>query len=163
MRKFIMAVLAASVALPTIAVPTMASAQSAREVRQSERNLRDQQRDLRQAQRYGDRRDVREERRDVRQARQEVREDWRDYRKANRNVYHRPAYVGPRGYNYRPVAVGHRFQPAYYGNRYWVRDYSRYRLPAPGYNNRWVRYGNDVVLINTRNGSVVRVYNGFFW
>lgn len=34
MRKMIMAVLAASVAVPSLAVPTMASAQSMREVRQ---------------------------------------------------------------------------------------------------------------------------------
>lgn len=40
MRKVFMIALAASVALPTIAVPTMASAQSAREVRESSRDVR---------------------------------------------------------------------------------------------------------------------------
>lgn len=163
MRKMILALLAASVALPTLAVPTMASAQSAREVRQSERNVKQQQRDVQDAKRYGTRADVRDERRDVKHAKQELREDWRDYKRANRNVYHRPAYVGPRGYSYRPVAVGHRLAPAYYGSRYRVTNYQRYRLPAPGYNNRWVRYGNDVVLVNVRSGSILRVYAGFFW
>ncbi|PNU02276.1 RcnB family protein [Novosphingobium guangzhouense] len=163
MRKFFMIALAAGVALPTVAAPTMASAQSAREVRHSAHEVRRDERDLRQAQRYGSRHDVREARRDVRDSRQELREDWRDYRRSNRNVYHRPAYVGPRGYRYRPVSVGYRFQPAYYGDRYWVRDYARYRLPAPRAGHRWVRYNNDVVMINARTGRVVTVHNGFFW
>lgn len=163
MRKFFMIALAATVALPSVAIPVAASAQSAREVRDSAREVRRDQRDLRQAQRYGDRRDVRDARRDLRDSRQELRGDWRDYRRANRNVYHRPAYVGPRGYAYRPIAVGHRFDRAYYGNRYWVNDYGRYRLPAPRAGHRWVRYGNDVVMVNMRNGRVVTVHNGFFW
>ncbi|KMS55239.1 membrane protein [Novosphingobium barchaimii LL02] len=163
MRKFFIAAIAASVALPTLAVPTMASAQSAREVRDSRRDVREDQRDLRQAKRYGDRRDVRDARRDVRDSRQELREDWRDYRQSHRNAYKRPAYVGPRGYAYRPVAVGHRFDRAYYGDRYWVRNYSAYRLPAPRAGHRWVRYGNDVVMVNTRTGRVVTSHNSFFW
>jgi Ni/Co efflux regulator RcnB len=163
MRKMIMAALAASAMVPAVLVPVAAQAQSAREVRDSQRDLRRDQRDLRQAQRYGDRHDVREARRDVRESRQELREDWRDYRRSNRDAFRRPAYQGPRGYAYRPVAVGYRFQPTYYGNRYWVNDYARYRLPHPGRGARWVRYGNDVVLVNMRTGRVLRVYNGFFW
>lgn len=163
MRKFITAAIAASVALPALAIPVAASAQSAREVRESARDVRQDERDLREARRYGDRRDVREARRDVRDSRQELREDWRDYRRSHREAYRRPAYVGPRGYAYRPVAVGHRFDRAYYGDRYWVRNYSNYRLPAPRAGHRWVRYGNDVVLINMRSGRVVTVYNKFFW
>ncbi len=163
MRKVFMIALAASVALPTIAVPTMASAQSAREVRESSRDVRRDQGDLREAQRYGDRRDVRDARRDLRDSRQELREDWRDYRRSNRQAFKRSAYVGPRGYAYRPVSAGYRFEPAYYGDRYWVRDYARYRLPAPRAGHRWVRYNNDVVMVNPRNGRVVQVYNGFFW
>lgn len=163
MRKFFMIAMAASVALPTLAVPTMASAQSAREVRESARDVRRDERDLRQAQRYGDRRDVRDARRDLNNSRRELREDWRDYRQSHRDVYRRPAYAGPRGYAYRPVAVGHRFDQAYYGQRYWVNDYGRYRLPAPRAGHRWVRYGNDVVMVNMRTGRVVTVYNRFFW
>ncbi len=49
MRKIIMAALAASVVVPTLAVPTMASAQSAREVRESARDVRHDERNLRQA------------------------------------------------------------------------------------------------------------------
>jgi len=163
MRKMIMAALAASVLMPATFAPIAAQAQSAREVRESQRELRRDQRDLREARRYGDRGDVREARRDVRDSRREVREDWRDYRQSHRNDFRRPAYVGPRGYAYRPVAIGHRFDRGYYGRQYWVNDYARYRLPAPGRNARWVRYGNDVVLVDVRNGRVLRVNNGFFW
>lgn len=163
MRKIIMAALAASVVVPVMAVPTMASAQSAREVRESARDVRHDERNLRDAQRYGDRHDVRQARNDLNDSRRELRGDWRDYRKSHRNDFRRPAYQGPRGYRYRPVAVGYRFQPAYYGNRYWVNDYGRYRLPAPRAGHRWVRYGNDVVMVNMRSGRAVTVYNGFFW
>lgn len=163
MRKIIMAAIAASALLPAALAPIAAQAQSRGEVRDSAREYRRDQRDLRQAQRFGDRRDVRDARRDVRASRQELREDWRDYRRTHRNVYHRPAYVGPRGYAYRPIAAGHRFQPAYYGNRYVVNDYRTYRLPAPSRNARWVRYGNDVALVNMNNGRVLQVYDRFFW
>ncbi|MCJ2184022.1 RcnB family protein [Novosphingobium sp. 1949] len=163
MRKFVTMALATSMLIPALAVPTMASAQSYREARESQRDVRDAKHDLRQAERHGDRHDVREARKDVRHAQREARQDWRDYRKAHRSAYKRPAYVGPRGYRYAPVAVGHRFAPAYYGDRYWVRDYARYRLPAPRAGARWVRYNNDVVMINIRTGRVLTVYNGFFW
>jgi Ni/Co efflux regulator RcnB len=42
-------------------------------------------------------------------------------------------------------------------------DYNRYRLPRPIANQRWVRYGNDVVLVDVRSGRVVRTYNSFFF
>jgi len=158
MHKLLIAALAA-----TTLVPVAAQAQSAREVRESAREVRRDQRDLHHAQRHGDRRDVREARRDLKDSRRELRGDWRDYRRTNREVYRRPAYVGPRGYNYRPVGVGHRFEPAYYGNRYVVNNYSTYRLPPPSRGARWVRYGNDVALVNVSNGRVLEVYRGFFW
>mgnify|MGYP003439785735 CR=1 FL=1 len=163
MRKMIMAALAVTTLVPAMAIPVAAQAQSAREVRESQRDLRQDQRQLRDAQRYGNPRDVREARRDVRDSRRELRGDWRDYRNSNRNAFRRPAYAGPRGYAYRPVNVGHRFDRPYYGNQYWVKDYRNYRLPAPARNARWVRYGNDVVMVDTRSGRVMQVYNQFFW
>ena len=157
MRKAILlGLLAATIA------PTMASAQDA-ELRHDRRDIREEQQELRDAYRYGDRQDVREERRDLRDARREYREDWRDYRRDHRDVYRRPAYIGPRGYRYRPVVIGHRFDPVYYDRRYVIADPWRYRLPRVTGFQRWVRYGNDVVLVNLRTGRVVQVYNGFFW
>ncbi len=159
MRKIILAAVAA-----TILIPAGASAQSAGEVRRDGREVRQDRRDLERARRYGDRGDIREARQELREDRQERREDWRDYRRSHAGVYRRPVYAGPRGYRYRPVTVGYRFAPAYYGRNYWINDYATYRLPRPGYGyQRWVRYGNDVVLIDTRSGRTVQVYNGFFY
>lgn len=163
MHKIITAALALSVALPVAAIPTIASAQSRHEVRESQRDLRHEQRQLRDAERRGDRGDIRRERRDVRDARREVREDWRDYRNSHRNDFRRPAYAGPRGYRYSQIGVGHRFDRPYLTNRYWVNDYARYRLAAPGAGLRWIRYGNDVALVNIRTGRVITVHHSFFW
>jgi Ni/Co efflux regulator RcnB len=157
MRKLIILGLMAATAFPAAA-----SAQTG-ELRRDRQEIRQQQRELEHARRYGDRHDVREERRDVREAKREYREDWRDYRRNNRDLYRRPAYHGPRGYRYRPVDVGYRFQPSYYGSRYVIGDPWRYRLPRVEGNRRWVRYGNDVVLVNIRNGRVLEVYRDFFW
>lgn len=149
--------------MAAVAVPSIAQAQSLREARESQRDVREERRDLRDAQRYGDRGDVRDARRDLRDAQREARGDWRDYRQSHRDVYRRPAYVGPRGYAYRPVTPGYRFAPAYYSQRYVIADPYRYRLPAAAGPNRWVRYGNDVVLVNVRTGRVLEVHNRFFW
>ncbi|ATE66686.1 RcnB family protein [Rhizorhabdus dicambivorans] len=149
--------------MAAVAAPSIVQAQSLGEARQSQREVREERRDLRDAQRYGDRRDVREARKDLRDAQREARQDWRDYRRSNRDAFRRPAYVGPRGYAYRPVNPGYRFAPAYYGSRYVIADPWRYRLPAATGYNRWIRYGNDVVLVNSRTGRVIQVHNGFFW
>lgn len=157
MRTFIIAGLMAA----TLA-PTMASAQNA-ELRHDRRELREQQRDVRQAVRDGaSPREIREQQRDVREARQELREDRRDYRRDRPDAFRGPAYVGPRGYAYRPVGPGYRFTPDYYGRSYWI-DPVRYRLPPARHGARWVRYGNDVVMVNVRTGRVVEVRNRFFY
>ena len=157
MRRLIIAGLMAATL-----VPGMAAAQNG-ELRRDRQEIREEQRDLRQAQRYGSPRDVREQRRDVREARREYREDWRDYRRTNANVFRGPAYVGPRGWRYRAVTPGYVLQPNFYGQRYVIADPYRYRLPRATGPNRWVRYGNDVLLVNGRTGRVVTVYNRFFY
>ena len=130
-------------------MPSVASAQSAREVRQDRREVR---RDIAR----GDYQEAREDR-------QELREDWQDYRRSHRNEYRRDRYVAPRGYRYRPVAVGVTLNRAFWGSNYGLGDWNRYRLPHPGVNQRYIRYGNDVLLINARNGRVVRVFRDFYW
>lgn len=157
MRKLILSTLVAATIFPVAA-----SAQTA-ELNRDRRDVREQQRDLRDARRYGTPADVRAQRRDVRDARQEYREDWRDYRRSNRDVYRRPAYVGPRGYAYRPVVVGARIGAPYYASRYVIADPYRYRLPRVTGQNRWVRYGNDVLLVNVRTGRVIEAHRDFFW
>lgn len=170
MRKLILASLAAAVALPA-AAPVYA--QGNREIRRDREDLREERRELRRAERRGDWRDVREERRDVREARRDLRQstrerdrrwgndDWRSYRNTNRTLYARGNWRAP--FRYRSWQPGVRIAPSYYGQRYWVSDPWRYRLPPVGRNQRWVRHYNDVLLIDYRRGQVVRVIRNFYW
>lgn len=173
MKKIITAALLAAVAMPAVALPTAASAQSRGELRRDRQDIREEQRELNRAYRNGDRRDIREERRDVREAQREYREDlrdrnrrwgdndWRDYRARNRGVYARGHWNAP--FRYQRFRPGVRIAPNYWGQRYWISDPWRYRLPPAGRYQRWVRHYNDVLLIDTRRGFVVRVIPGFYW
>jgi Ni/Co efflux regulator RcnB len=156
MRKLIIVALMAATALPTAAM-----AQSRQELRHDRREVREERRDLREAQRYGDRGDVREARGDLRDARQEGREDWRDYRRSHRDAYRAGNWNAP--FRYRTWNEGSRIRPVYYSSRYYIADPYRYRLPAVRGPLRYVRHYNDVLLVNTRSGTVVRVYRNLFW
>lgn len=71
----------------------------------------------------------------------------------------RPRYVAPvRGWRYSPLQPGQRLRPAFYGPRYVVAAPAR--LPAARGTQRWIRYGTDLVLVDARNGRVVRVAAG---
>ena len=151
----------------------VANAEQQRREEQRERRpeRRDDRRADRREDRRDDRRDAREDRRDYRQdVRRDQRQarrayrDWRAYRQAERNAFRRGAYYAPRGYYYRPVRVGGLLSASvFWGQRYWIDPYEYY-LPQPSrYFQRWIRYGNDVLLIDTRNGRVLVVYDNFFW
>lgn len=162
--KLLTATLIAAMLVPA----TGATAQvrrDTREVREEQRDVREAQRDLRQAQRYGDRDDVRDARRDVREERRDVREErresWQEYRQRNRQLYRAERFNAP--FRYQRFGVGAAINSRYYGDRYYVNNYSRYRLPAPGRYQRYVRHYNDLLLVNTRTGRVVRVYNNLYW
>jgi Ni/Co efflux regulator RcnB len=146
MRKSILLGLMAVTALPTMAVPSAASAQNHREIRRDRQELREDRRELRQDRRSGESaREIRHDRREVRRDRREVRRD-------------RTAYIAPyRGWRYRAVTPGFRLRPGFYGSRYLISNYGHYRLRAPSVNQRWVRYGNDLLLVNIRNGRVIQV------
>ena len=154
-------------------VPGMASAQSYGELHRDRQDIREQQRDLRDAQRRGDWRDARDARGDLRDAHREYREDvrdrnrawgrndWYSYRTHNRALYARGNWRAPFRYNtWRP---GVRIAPVYYGQRYWINDPWRYRLPPVRPYSRWVRHYNDVLLIDYRRGIVLDVIRNFYW
>ena len=193
MRKFLTMGLIAAAFVPAVASAQPGELRRDRQdIREERRDLRDAQRwgdrrdirderqDLREARREyrqdrreyrrdwrDDRRDWRDDRRDWRDDGRDWRNDrfaWRDYRRSNGRLFRQGRYIGPeRGWRYRPVAVGHRFDPAFYGSRYVIADPYRYRLPPVRGFNRWVRYGNDVVLVDARSGRVLEVYNSFFY
>ena len=109
--------------------------------------------------------DVRHDRREVRQDRHELRHDRKEVRHDQRQTTHgRVAYVAPyRNWSYRPVTVGYRLRPDFYGSRYYINDYSMYRLPRPAQFHRWIRYGDDLLLVDIRNGRVLNVIHYRYW
>ena len=146
--------------IATTLTPMAAQAQT-RELQRDRQEIREEKRDVRDARRYGDRQDVREERRDVREARQEYKEDWREYRQKNRNAFRGTRFNAP--FRYRSFNNGVAIGSSYYAPRYRVNNYANYRLPQPGRFQTYIRHYNDVLLVNTRTGRVIRAYRGFYW
>jgi Ni/Co efflux regulator RcnB len=95
--------------------------------------------------------------------RNDQRYDWRNYRSSNRNHFRVPRYQAPRGYSYRRWAPGYRLQPFFYARSYWIMDPWQYRLPPAYGPYQWVRYYDDVLLVDITTGTVVDVIPDFFW
>lgn len=168
MRKLIVSALMAATIIPGVA-----TAQSYGELQRGRQEIREERRDLRDAQRRGDWREVEDARGDLRDARRDYRDDlrdrdrrwgrddWRSYRSSHRSLYSRGNWRAPFRYNaWRP---GVRIAPVYFGQRYWINDPWRYRLPPARANARWVRHYNDVILVDYRRGIVLDVMRNFYW
>lgn len=143
MRKFILLA-----ALAATAVPSAAMAQR-HEIRHDRKEVRHDRRELRQ-----DRHELRRDRHELRRDRHELRRD----------RHRRVVYVAPyRNWSYRPVNVGYRLRPDFYGSRYYINDYGAYRLARPARFHRWIRYGDDLLLVDIRNGRVLNVIHYRYW
>lgn len=146
--------------------PVAAEAQNygdrARDRQETRQDRRDDRQESRQDRR-DDRREWRQDNRaDRREARQDNREDWQRWRDSHRNNYRRGNWRAP--FRYRSFNVGVVAPRSYWGPRYYVDNWSHYRLPRPAYRNyRYVRHYDDLLLINVRNGRVIRVYRDFYW
>jgi hypothetical protein len=113
--------------------------------------------------RYGDRRDSRRSSWNL-SWRNDNRYDWQRYRYSNRNLFRIGNYYSPyRGYGYSRLSIGLVLDSLFYSNRYWLNDPYQYRLPAAPYGTQWVRYYNDVVLVDVYTGEVIDVIENFFW
>jgi Ni/Co efflux regulator RcnB len=142
--------------MAAVAAPTVATAQSRSEIRRDRQDVQEERRELEDARRRGDRRDIREQREDLRDARQELREDRQDRRRSQ--------YVAPyRDWRYRTVTPGYQLRPGFYSQRYVIANPGQYRLRAGARNQRWIRYGNDLLLVNVRNGRVLQVVRNRYW
>lgn len=71
-------------------------------------------------------------------------------------------YVYPRGYSRRAWSVGLILPSVYYGSSYYI-DWQPYGLSAPPYGSRWIRVGDDLLLVHLASGEVLDVLNGFFY
>jgi hypothetical protein len=96
--------------------------------------------------------------------RNDNRYDWQRYRYSNRNLFRSGGYYAPyRGYSYNRLNIGFILDSLFYSNRYWLNDPFQYRLPAAPYGTQWVRYYDDVVLVDVYTGEVLDVIYDFFW
>jgi hypothetical protein len=97
--------------------------------------------------------------------RNDQRYDWQRYRTYNRDFFRQQRYYAPYGYNYgyRRFSIGLYLGSAFFGQRYWIDDPYDYRLPEVYPPYRWIRYYNDVLLVDTDSGQVVDVIYDFFW
>ncbi|EQB13887.1 RcnB family protein, partial [Novosphingobium lindaniclasticum] len=96
--------------------------------------------------------------------RRDNRYDWQRYRDRNRSIYRIGGYYAPyRDYSYRRLSIGFSLGSLFYGSNYWINDPWQYRLPPVYGAYRWVRYYDDVLLVDTYSGEVVDVIYDFFW
>src|SRR5256885_3701565 len=99
--------------------------------------------------RHRDRTDVGQDRHTARPDRRNLRGDRRELRRDRRARarHNRSAYVAPyRHWTYRPVTVGYRLQPSFYGSRYYITDYGAYHLHAPRHPwLPWIPYRDNLL------------------
>jgi hypothetical protein len=96
--------------------------------------------------------------------RRDQRYNWQGYRNQNRNVFRAGRYYAPyNGYAYRSLGIGFFLDQAFFGENYWIGDPEYYRLPPAYGPYRWVRYYDDVLLVNIYTGEVVDEIHDFFW
>ena len=96
--------------------------------------------------------------------RSDRRYDWQSWRYRNRSLFRLSPYYSPyRNHRYSRFSIGLFLEPLFYSQRYWLDDPFQYRLPYAPPGTRWVRYYNDVILVDTWSGEVVDVIYNFFW
>jgi Ni/Co efflux regulator RcnB len=149
MRKLILLAAVAAISVPSAAIAQRHDRRDRVEVRKDRKDVR------------RDRREVRQDRRDVRRDRRIVNRDRRIVNRERRHV----AYAAPyRNWRYRRVNTGFQLRPVFYSPRYYISDYGAYRLPPPRHHwLRWIRYGDDLLLVNIRTGRVLDVVHYRYW
>ena len=95
--------------------------------------------------------------------RNDRRYDWQSWRYRNRSLFRSPYYSPFRNHRYSRFSIGLFLEPLFYSQRYWLSDPWQYRLPYAPPGTQWVRYYNDVLLVDTYSGEVVDVIYNFFW
>lgn len=90
--------------------------------------------------------------------------DWASWRYRNRNVFRLGSYYSPyRNHRYSRFNIGFYLDPGFYGRNYWIHDPWYYRLPPAPPGTQWIRYYDDVLLVDIYSGYVIDVIYDFFW
>ena len=96
--------------------------------------------------------------------RRDNRYDWRGYRNDHRDLFRGPRYFSPfPNYRYSRLSIGVYLGAPFYAQQFWIADPWTYRLPPAYPPYQWVRYYDDVMLIDTYTGEVADVIYDFFW
>jgi Ni/Co efflux regulator RcnB len=74
-----------------------------------------------------------------------------------------PGYRWPQGSSYRRYSYGQFLPRIFFGQDYWLYDYSDYGLPYPPPGAAWVRYGPDALMIDRHTGEIIEVVYGVFY
>jgi Ni/Co efflux regulator RcnB len=73
-----------------------------------------------------------------------------------------PPFVYPSGMRYRRWAVGATLPAALLSSAYAYHDYRALGLPPPLAGHEWLRYGPDLLLVNSHSGAVLHATYGVF-
>jgi Ni/Co efflux regulator RcnB len=76
---------------------------------------------------------------------------------------HAPTFRYPQGYGYRRWGVGARLPRLFLSPAYFYTDYSAFGFGPPPYGDQWVRYGQDLLLVDMESGEVEYVIYGAFY
>jgi hypothetical protein len=95
--------------------------------------------------------------------RNDNRYDWQRYRYSNRGLFSSRYYAPYRNYRYNRLSIGLILGSAFYSDQYWLADPWQYRLPPAYDGTQWVRYYNDVLLVDVYTGEVIDVIYDFFY
>ena len=74
-----------------------------------------------------------------------------------------PYYAPYRSHRYSRLSIGFYLDSLFFQPRFFITDPWAYRLPPVYGPYQWVRYYDDVLLVDIYTGEVVDVINDFFW
>lgn len=90
--------------------------------------------------------------------------NWFSYRNNHRVIYSPGIYYAPfRSHRYTRLSIGWFLDSLFFQPRYFILDPWYYRLPPVYGPYQWVRYYDDVLLVDIYTGEVVDVIYDFFW
>jgi Ni/Co efflux regulator RcnB len=73
------------------------------------------------------------------------------------------AWRWPSGYGYQRWSVGGILPAIFLSQAYWYSGYAALGFEAPPWGYQWVRYGNDLLLVQISTGQVVDAEYGVFY
>ncbi|OBV11554.1 RcnB family protein [Erythrobacter dokdonensis] len=90
--------------------------------------------------------------------------NWFDFRRGNQFLFRPGPYFAPfRSHRYSRLQTGFFLDSLFFQPRFFINDPWAYHLPPVYGPYQWVRYYDDVLLVDIYTGEVVDVIHDFFW